>query len=300
MRSDGKCVFYPSRTNVVLGDSESSKTFLTLLPAREALLEGERVFFFDWEDDVYGITARMVALGIPEDVLEARFHYINPEGPPDFRAFADTFGPFSPREVGIFDAVTAAFADSSVNGNADVEVTGWLNAFPKPLSKLGPCVILIDHVGKDATKGARGSSAKRDAVSGVQLTAVKRALLSPGHRGVTSLEVTKDRLGAVRAESLGGTHFGDAIFDATNPDGIVASIEPPLPNAAGVAAERVARAVASLDPSPDAPASTKDIQQALGAPFLTVRRVQETLADLHASGQLGRRMVGRTSYWWLG
>lgn len=311
MREDGFGAIYPARVNTVIGESESAKSWVALVACAEQLALGHSVAFLDFEDDKDGVGIRLKDMGVPEDAARDRFYYLNPTGSPDLSAFVAEFGEdFS---LVVIDAMTTGLGEAGLDPNRDVEVVRWIDAFARPMSRRGPAVLVVDHVGKDSTRGARGSAAKREAVTGTQLLAIKRALVAPGKRGVTSLMVGKDRAGSVRSVSHNGTHFADIVIDGElrpGDDGpkLRSTIVSPIPDSETAALTRVTRALARLAPTEASPVTTKQVQQATArttadgeaAPdYLSVRRVQEGLATLHINGGVGRRDSGRTALWWV-
>lgn len=80
-RSDGVCLFYRGLKHAVVAESEAGKTWIALLAMVEQMQAGEHVVFIDFEDSAHGVVGRLRALGVPTDVVAARFHYVRPDEP---------------------------------------------------------------------------------------------------------------------------------------------------------------------------------------------------------------------------
>ncbi len=89
-RRDGRGLFYKGKSHLVVGETESAKTWFTLAAAWDEILAGNHVVFIDFEDDEGTIVDRLRATAPPFDlirgeyqtdqVIKQYFHYIRPEG----------------------------------------------------------------------------------------------------------------------------------------------------------------------------------------------------------------------------
>ena len=250
-RSDGKCLFYPGRLNMLYGPSEAAKSWLAMTTAIQVLERGGKVMYLDFEDEPVNALNRMILLGAREDDLRFRFSYVRPEEPlaPMQRnrwgeAAATSQGEINEeifqkmlRDVDpnliVADGMTMLYGlhglDTNSSSQTDI-ITSWL----KSLSRNGrSTVIVIDHTGKGVQRGSRpiGSQHKESMVQGTMLQTYPKKQPVPGSIGEVELIVLKDRPGEVRAisEKIGEKAQQAALFvmDSTQEGKVVASILPP-------------------------------------------------------------------------
>jgi KaiC/GvpD/RAD55 family RecA-like ATPase len=81
MRSDGVHLLYDGAVHTIAGESESGKTWLTLIAALQLLEAGVRVIFLDFEDRADRVIGRLMALGATPTQIRANFIYIRPDRP---------------------------------------------------------------------------------------------------------------------------------------------------------------------------------------------------------------------------
>jgi hypothetical protein len=89
VRDDGHAVFYAGQVNLVFGDPESGKTFLSQAAQAEALAYGRRVLSLDLDQNGPEATiSRLLMLGAPWRALRDRalFRYVEPEDETHLRA----------------------------------------------------------------------------------------------------------------------------------------------------------------------------------------------------------------------
>jgi len=201
-REDGQRLFYKGKVNTVFGDSEGGKSWLCLLAAAQELRSGRSVTYIDYEDSARGIKNRLIALGVPEDVVNepVLFRYMNPWGPiGDLLESERQQEGFAQCTLVVVDAMTEALAAAGLSSVSDVDVAQWFNTFAKPIAALGPAVVVIDHMNLSDKGRVTGSQHKKSAVDGLSLRVKKGKSFAPGVAGHSDLYVAKDRPGAVRA-----------------------------------------------------------------------------------------------------
>lgn len=256
-RSDGKYLMYPGRVNMLYGSSESAKSWIALWVALQHISTGQRVMYLDLEDDPVNTLNRLQLMGASRDDLgKNQFVYIRPEDPlapmQRNRWGKDESTPSGRENLELFereleekdptliiaDGMSVLYGLHGLNTNDTVDtdvITGWM----KKLTRNGRAtVIIIDHTGKGAEKGAMpiGSQHKVSMVQGtlLQVWPVKQPM--PGALGEVELIVLKDRPGAVRAVSLnaGGSKAQLAAkvkIDSRIAGQTLMSVEPPTPPA---------------------------------------------------------------------
>lgn len=197
---DGACLFYAGRLNVIFGEPESGKSWLMLAVLAERMLEGENVALIDYEDGPDGAVERLRVLGVPDDVVLSLLRYVTPEVKADRFALAALVSGCS--VVGI-DATTEAMSIEEKSSNSDVDVAAFYATLPKAVARLGPAVLLIDHVTKawEGQNQQTGSQHKRAGVDGTSVKVECADPFVPGGGGMSRIIVTKDRNGAVREKS---------------------------------------------------------------------------------------------------
>ena len=220
-RSDGTCLMYRGRVNMLFGSSESAKSWIAMAICLQEIEAGGRALYLDFEDEPVQTLNRLRLLGAVDDDLRASFSYIRPEGPlADMQR--NKWGKDQPTKSGEFaqdqfdmalqsldpdiivaDGMTALYGLHGLDANDAVStdvITSWL----KRLTRNGrSTVIIIDHQAKSAEKGSMpiGSQHKVAMVQGtlLQVWPIKQPM--PGDVGEMELVVLKDRPGQVRAHS---------------------------------------------------------------------------------------------------
>ena len=220
-RSDGACLMYRGRVNMLFGSSESAKSWIAMAICLQEIEAGGRALYLDFEDEPVQTLNRLRLLGAMDDDLRAQFSYIRPEGPlADMQR--NKWGKDQPTKSGEFaqdqfdmaltsldpdiivaDGMTALYGLHGLDANDAVStdvITSWL----KRLTRNGrSTVIIIDHQAKSAEKGSMpiGSQHKVAMVQGtlLQVWPIKQPM--PGDVGEMELVVLKDRPGQVRAHS---------------------------------------------------------------------------------------------------
>ena len=252
-RSDGQCLMYKGRVNMLYGSSESAKSWIALNTAMQEMAKGERVLYLDFEDEPVQTLNRLRLMGAADDDLRLQFSYIRPEEPlaPMQR---NRWGSSSPTDIGtlnqslfskalealdpsliVADGMTSLYGLHGLDSNDAVStdvITSWL----KRLTRNGrSTVIIIDHMAKSGEKGTMplGSQHKVAMVQGTLLQVWPVRQPMPGAVGEVELVVLKDRPGSVRAASQAGSGVGKAqvagvvTIDSSKPGQTDLSIAPP-------------------------------------------------------------------------
>jgi hypothetical protein len=231
-RSDGQRLFYAGKVNALIGESESGKTWVGLLTALQALQEGQRVLYLDFEDTAPGIVARLRLLGATDAHL-SRLAYIGPDESLDAvhskRDLRDHLAEHPPALI-IFDGVNAAMTLLGLDLEKNKDATQFSLQLLRPLKRTGAAVVTIDHVTKSKdNRGsyAIGAQAKRADIDGCALLVEVVQPFGRGMRGKLKLTVSKDRPGQVRAISGGAKAAGLAYIDSTAGDSTNCWVEAP-------------------------------------------------------------------------
>jgi hypothetical protein len=204
-RGDSQGLFYPGRVHSLYGESESGKSWITMIAAAQLLDDSGRVLVVDFESDPGTVTGRLIALGVPRETLAACLTYIRPDERPSVvdQAYISLFS--EAFDLAVIDGVTEAlvmFGGASKDNDA---ITAWLRYFPRALARrTGAAVVLVDHVAKDKdTRGrfAIGGQAKLAGLDGAAYLVEPKTAIAPGLRGEIEIRITKDRPGHVRSNS---------------------------------------------------------------------------------------------------
>ena len=229
-RTDGVGLVYRAKTHLLFGEPETGKGWIALEIVRERLAAGEHVLYIDFDDqDRAVIVSRLRALGVDDEAIGERFHYVIPDEPLDdagraeIEQLLDQHAP----TLAVLDGFTDALALHSVNDKDNSEIATWMRGLPSMLRRRGLAVVLIDHVVKDRERrrgysiGAQHKRAKVD----VSYELIARDPLGRGLTGRSRIKLRKDRPGHVRrhvryeavAEMIGESLPGDSMEIALRP-----------------------------------------------------------------------------------
>lgn len=203
-RTDGRALLYSGRVNALYGESGSGKSWLAMVAAAELLAAGRGVIYLDYEDHRASVLARFQAIGVPDDLITDGLLYTNPErgwNPAAARHLEDAI---VVHDVGlvVIDSTGEAMALDGAKPNDDDATARWFAEYPRRLARLGPAVLILDHLPKDPTAPtgfAIGSQRKRAALDGAGWRLDAKVAPARGQTGHLKLICTKDRNGAFQA-----------------------------------------------------------------------------------------------------
>jgi hypothetical protein len=236
-RSDGRGLFYPGRSHVVVSETEGGKTWLALSACIDEMKAGNHVLYVDFEDDVGGIVGRLVTLDVPRDLIREQFQYLRPEGPLGTGIHRDDLLGLLIEHtptLGILDGVTEAMTMHSLDPNNNADAATFNKMLPRVVTRQGAAVVALDHVTKSKeTRGryALGAVHKLNALNGAQYLLENRQPFGIGITGTSAIRIAKDRPAALRAHALPGKDglhwYGDLVLDS-HPEGFAeVSVDPP-------------------------------------------------------------------------
>jgi hypothetical protein len=201
-RTDGAQLIYRGKVHSFNGEPECGKGWLALKAAAERLEAGEHAVYIDFEDEAAVAVDRLRALGIADDAIGKRFHFIRPDEPLDDAGRLEIERLLGyPITLAVIDGLTDALAIHGVDLRDNTEVANWMRDLPHGLRRRGVSVIVNDHVTKDSESrgryaiGAQHKLAKVDVSYSLQM----KAPLGRGLEGLVLIRVTKDRPGHVRS-----------------------------------------------------------------------------------------------------
>jgi KaiC/GvpD/RAD55 family RecA-like ATPase len=221
-RDDGVLLLYPGRIHEFKGHPEAGKGWFALLACRQELRAGNKVAYIDFEDYAEGILERLIAMGIPTEVIANQFMYFHPEesfGDEAQKILFDHLKEDKPT-LCIIDSVAEVFSSNALNPNDNADAAKFVTMMPRPLANLGITVVLIDHITKGAenVRFSIGAQHKLAAVSGSSFVIEADQPLGVGMRGSSRIIMAKDRLGRVRKHAQDGKLIGELVIHS-NDDG---------------------------------------------------------------------------------
>lgn len=210
-----RALLYPGATNSIAGESESGKTWLALVAAREVIDRGGRVLWLDYEDNVRRFRGRLDSMSVPRD-LWGSIDYVNPfhalwnnKVNASTSAHADFVELLQAGryDFAVVDTMTGAMSVEGLDPNVGTEVESIQRILLGAIVKeTGAAVLVLDHVTKSSDGRGRYAIGSERKLSGITGAAYSLEVSRPwsralGHdpvHGLATLKVTKDRPGFVR------------------------------------------------------------------------------------------------------
>lgn len=198
--SQPDALLYQGRINALSGESGSGKSWVAMQAAVEVMSDGGQVIYVDLEDHATSVIARFRDLGLPDEIIVRCLHYISPSQPlrEESAEYVDRLIGEHAVELVVIDSVGELMALQGVKPNDDDAVAGLYRAIPRRWARLGPCVLLIDHVPKSNDRSPLygiGSQRKRAAIDGAAYMVEQTSPFATGRSGQMRLLTAKDRNG---------------------------------------------------------------------------------------------------------
>ena len=218
-RRDGKALLYPYAIHSISGEPGSGKTWAALVAIAQELDGNNNTLFIDFEDRPQTIVNRLRALGATTNQIAAHLRYIRPETAlnPTSRALLEQAA--TSCTIAVIDGITEAMTLHGLSLMDNEDVARWLALVPKVLADLGPAVVQIDHVVKNADARGRyaiGGQHKLAGITGVAYKMLTIRSFGRGTKGHAKLVIDKDKHGDVGPN---GVTAADLHLDATAEDG---------------------------------------------------------------------------------
>jgi hypothetical protein len=230
-RADGQGLFYAGQVNGIHGDSGAGKGWVVLAAVAQELDAGNHTLWVDAEDpNETTIVGRLLDIGVDPQVIEERFHYINPKSPVGLtavRLLLDYVEKWAVSLV-VLDSIGELFGLEGISEDKDVEVGPWMRRVARPLALAGPAVIPIDHGTKAADNPLHpsGSKRKRAAVTGASYLVEVVRPLARGKEGAVRLRCAKDRHGCYAK----GEHAATIEVTSYPDGGVTLNVWQPMPS----------------------------------------------------------------------
>jgi hypothetical protein len=284
-RTDGPHLLYPGRVHWLSGEPEALKSWLALLACVQVLDRGGRVMFVDFEDGPAGIVGRLLALGVNPEVIVARFDYRSPEGALRHAERDALASDVAATELLVIDACTEALAAQGLSSKDDTDVASWLALLPRWAAKLGPAVLVLDHVVKDSENRGRWATGSQHKLAGLDGVALTLESVQPGGVGMVGrsrLYVSKDRHGQVRPHAVpstgGKAWLADLVVDSSGPF-TEAVLHPPTIEQGPFLPTVVMGKVSDVLSAAGRPLSKSDVEDRVGGRAAVVRQALAALED---------------------
>jgi hypothetical protein len=198
-RDDMRYLLYAGKVNGIHGADGDGKTWVALLTIAQELERDRHVVDIDFEDDAHTLVERLRELGVADDAIAERLHYVCPSAPFDVAAVehVETIVCEHAATLVTIDSLGEAFGTEGVNEDRDDEVGPWLRRVARRLASTGVCVLLVDHTtkAKDNPLFPSGSKRKRAAITGAMYYVTAPAPLTRESGGKLRLTTAKDRHG---------------------------------------------------------------------------------------------------------
>ncbi|OBG76249.1 MULTISPECIES: hypothetical protein [unclassified Mycobacterium] len=221
-RSDGTRVIYPGLEHVVLGETESGKTWFADACVAAELRQGRYVLYVHYEEsDPTSTVERLLLLGADPVVIAARLRFVAPSRPLHKGWLEPLLDPAP--SLAVHDGVNEAMA---LHG-ADIMAAEGASLFRRrlimPCLRAGAATLACDHLPKSARESGRrdaayGSVHKGNAINGARILLENVEPFGRGLRGRSHVFITKDRPGSLRAlgrptKTPGTTFVGSLVVD---------------------------------------------------------------------------------------
>jgi len=223
-RTDGQKLLYPGREHTVFGETESGKSWMALECIAVEIRMGRDVVYIHFEEgDPASTIERLRLLAVTPAQIARHLRFAAPARPVCSEWLEPLLDP-QPVLV-ILDGVNEGMSlhGDQIN-DADGAATFRRNIV-KPFLAVGAASLSCDHVVKNGGdrrgRYASGSGHKLNAIDGAAFLMENIEPFGRGLRGASSIYVTKDRPGQLRAEGkpvkgvAGKTHIGVLAVDAT-------------------------------------------------------------------------------------
>lgn len=207
MRSDGTALLYPGRVHAFNGEPESGKSWIAQFVCSQELASGHKVLFLDFEDGPGAVAGRMTAMGARKAHLVNSLHYhqISQPWSPEAAEVLGHIVAATDFSLVVVDGVTEAMSACGLNPSDNSDVAKWWTMIPRRLAAGGAAVIIIDHVTKDRESRGRWAygAQHKMAATEVAFSIEAKVPFGRGKRGVSQMQVRKDRPGWLRQSALG-------------------------------------------------------------------------------------------------
>lgn len=306
-RADGVRLFYAARLHWISAEPESAKSWLALWAVAQAVEEGRRALWIDYEKTEGVFRERMGLLGVDVQGAAASglLAYVRPVEPLGLAEGRVNVAATELVDMGwdlvIMDGVTDSLALEGIGVNDNDGVALWAQDWLRRFRDSGAAVVAIDHATKSKENRGRfaiGAQHKLGAVDGSSFTMYARKKIGRPVNGQTVrgeyvVKLAKDSPGYLNGHTDSGDRVGVLYMEASGDGGrLWVNLQPADGEGdMGALQEKIAGYIHSTI-APD----TDDVKQ-----FAGVKAAATTLAladmvdngwvDVERGGQTGRRKL---------
>lgn len=289
--ADGLPLLYPGESHVVIGPGGTGKSWFCYFAVLQAVRYAmSRAAILDYESNPRTVVSRLKALGMTREEAGRVYYWrtsanLAAEGDAA-KGTGGKYAWWSWLEVNaidfiVIDSVARSMGAGGFAENSADDFIAWDRQVIEPLVKRSITTLMIDHTGHAGPNGdkehARGSSAKKDTVTGAAFLFMVKEAWDRYTNGWALLKVLKDREGARRKDTLA------ARMDVTVGDGgkdvkiVLSNPEPEAPKTPSVAP--------GVERSPFMMEEVSKYLSKVGAPQ-SGRQVEEGMVPKRNSGQV--------------
>jgi hypothetical protein len=200
-RTDGQQLLYPGREHVVFGETECGKSWLALECAALEIRMGRDVVYIHYEEgDPASTIERLQLLSVHPNDIARHLRFVAPARPVQGAWLTPLLDP--PPALVIHDGVNEAMSLHGDDTNQTDGAATFRRNIIKPFLAAGVTSLACDHVVKNSDSRGRyaiGSVHKVNAIDGAALLMENIEPFGRGLRGASSVYITKDRPGQLRA-----------------------------------------------------------------------------------------------------
>jgi len=214
-RTDGQPILYAGKAHAFNGAPESGKSWAALAATVEAINDGAKALYLDFEDTAETVVSRLLALGAePKKVIDG-LTYISPAEALWWSGkittagleWADVLGARA-FALAILDGVTEAMGIHGLDINSNNDVAAFYNMIPRRLQRDGTTTAQIDHIPKNREGGTRGGIGGQHKLAGIDVSFLFEVVapFGVGQHGIARITIEKDRPGQLRQHAAGIKH----------------------------------------------------------------------------------------------
>jgi hypothetical protein len=301
-RTDGLKLLYPGCEHVVFGETEAGKSWLALQCCAAEISLGHDVVYIHYEEGDPGSTIeRLLLLGVTPAQIATHLRFVAPARPVRGAWLEPLLNP--PPALVVHDGVNEAMSLHGDDTNAADGAATFRRTIIKPFTGVGATSLSADHVTKNGGESRGryqiGSGHKLNALDGAAILMENIEPFGRGLRGASSVYITKDRPGQLRANGKpskvsGKTLMGVLTVDATGNSPDFLTLHPPAnnPNSAAAAdpADKLAEDIyQTIKAQPDQKVSSwRPLRALLRAAGVKAgdNKVRDAIEDLILDGRL--------------
>lgn len=286
-------LLYPGRINALNGESGGGKSWVATQACVETMRQGGNVLYLDLEDHPDSMVARLRMLAASDDEIRNQFHYIRPDRAAQEKDLAriDRWIDQLDIHMLVIDSIGELMALEGCRPNDDDDVASLYRRIPRRFARLGPTVILIDHIPKTndhAPLYGIGSQRKRAAIDGASYMVEVVKPFAAGQDGMLKLTTAKDRGGHY---AVGSVAAEINVLSQADGNRLVLDVRGPQLGSTGRIRQthNMERVSKFIHDQPAHSANRNQIEKGSG---VSKGHIGDVLADLVAEGWLDRTVGG--------